>query len=104
MKRDELLQTLRQMEEELHRAVTQRDPAPLEALLHPDFEEFGRSGKRYDKAEILRGLSTGGELPRGELAQLVERDNGIVEVRGSIPLLSTTHGAGRASRDRPRVR
>lgn len=28
--------------------------------------------------------------PGGELAQLVERDNGIVEVRGSTPLLSTT--------------
>src|SRR5262245_2025453 len=27
---------------------------------------------------------------RGELAQLVERDNGIVEVTGSTPVLSTT--------------
>jgi hypothetical protein len=28
-------------------------------------------------------------VPNGELAQLVERHNGIVEVMGSIPLLST---------------
>ena len=35
----------------------------------------------------------------GELAQLVERDNGIVEVRGSIPLGSTKTEKGSVSDD-----
>lgn len=33
-----------------------RDRAALEALLHPDFEELGASGRRWDRASILDAL------------------------------------------------
>ena len=53
-----LLEVLQALEVELHGAATRRDPARLNALLHDDFREFGRSGRRYGKAEMLQQLST----------------------------------------------
>ena len=50
---------------ELHRsATTRRNQARLEALLHPDFEEFGRFGRRYSRDEVLREFVTQEELAR----------------------------------------
>jgi hypothetical protein len=48
-----LLEELRGLETELHTNETRRNQRRMEALLHPDFIEFGRSGKRYTRAEIL---------------------------------------------------
>jgi hypothetical protein len=51
---DELLEVLRPLEEELHRAETRRDINRMWMLLHPEFEEIGRSGRRYTREDILR--------------------------------------------------
>ena len=40
-------------EEPLWRADTRYDAAYMDAVLHPDFTEFGRSGRTYDRAAIL---------------------------------------------------
>ena len=40
-------------EEPLWRAETRYDAAYLDSVLHPDFAEFGRSGRTYDRAAIL---------------------------------------------------
>ena len=50
----------------------------------------GRDPLKFPPAPIPCAPSL---APCGELAQLVERYNGIVEVRGSTPLLSTIFGA-----------
>lgn len=53
-----LLDTLRQLEIELHHGGQACPPARVEQLLHPDFHEVGRSGLQYDRATVLRYLST----------------------------------------------
>jgi hypothetical protein len=44
---------LAQLEEELWREETRFDRARMEALLAPDFLEFGRSGRLYRRADTL---------------------------------------------------
>jgi hypothetical protein len=48
------LEVLRTLETELHRSETRRNRQRVEALLHPDFVEFGRSGTRYTRADLLK--------------------------------------------------
>jgi hypothetical protein len=59
MDRD-LLGRLKVLETDLHRLETRRNRAQLERLLHPDFVEFGRSGRRYDRSEVLAEFSEAG--------------------------------------------
>jgi len=47
---------LRSLEIKLHQFSTRSNYAALDALLHSDFLEFGMSGKRYTKAEVLNAL------------------------------------------------
>jgi hypothetical protein len=80
---DELLQHLRQLEQELHCIETRRDAARLGLLLHPEFEEFGRSGRRHDRAEVLREFSAGGDLGR-----IRADDFSVSEIADGIALLT----------------
>jgi hypothetical protein len=48
-----LLEELRSLETELHTTEARRNWQRMEMLLHPDFVEFGRSGTRYTRADIL---------------------------------------------------
>jgi hypothetical protein len=50
---EELLEHLRELEVVLHQPAVRGDRPRLEALLHEEFAEFGRSGRRYARAEIL---------------------------------------------------
>jgi hypothetical protein len=58
-----LFEHLRQLEAETHRIETRRSPRRLSALLHPDFVEFARSGRPYDRAAVLAEFASGGDLP-----------------------------------------
>jgi hypothetical protein len=49
---------LQQLEEELLRPETRRNPQRLADLLADDFREFGASGRSFDKASILGELAT----------------------------------------------
>ncbi len=51
---DDLLELLRGLETELHQPATRRDPERLGALLHPEFREFGRSGRSYSRSDTLQ--------------------------------------------------
>jgi hypothetical protein len=51
-----LLQHLSSLELTLQRLDVRRDRARLSELLHESFVEFGRSGRRYNKADILDQL------------------------------------------------
>ncbi len=57
MKAVPLLETLRSLEEGLHRPEVRSDRGELDRLLHPAFREFGRSGDVYERADILAEFS-----------------------------------------------
>jgi ribonuclease HI len=50
---DDVVATLRDLEESLWREETSYDRAYMEAILAPGFVEFGMSGRRYDRDDIL---------------------------------------------------
>ena len=47
------LERLQPLEESLWRTSTRFDAAHMDRLLHPDFLEFGRSGRTYTRSECL---------------------------------------------------
>lgn len=49
----EILTTLQGLESALHSCQTRQNASRLEELLHPAFQEFGRSGTAYNRAEIF---------------------------------------------------
>lgn len=61
MRENELLKMLRQLEVNLQQPEVRRDARRLDAMLHHDFREFGRSGRSYDRAEILAALAAAEE-------------------------------------------
>lgn len=58
-----LLEELRSLEIEVHKDETRRNRKRMEMLLHPDFVEFGRSGTRYSRADILKEFGPDSVLP-----------------------------------------
>jgi hypothetical protein len=52
-----LLETLRSLEMALHQPEVRRDRGRLMALLHARYREFGRSGRIYDRPQILEEFS-----------------------------------------------
>jgi uncharacterized protein YndB with AHSA1/START domain len=57
-----LLEQLRGLETELHRIETRRHRDRMDTLLHPDFVEVGRSGRRFSREEVLEDFSADGVL------------------------------------------
>ena len=57
MKGSDLLGHLRDLEVELHRLETRQNRERLEQLLHPDFAEFARSGRCYNRRDVLAEFS-----------------------------------------------
>jgi hypothetical protein len=53
----ELLAKLSALEVELHHPGARCSAQRLSELLHPDFHEVGRSGRRYDRAACIRFLT-----------------------------------------------
>ena len=76
----DLLDRLRALEIELHRLETRKNRDRLEQLLHPDFVEVARSGRRYSHREVLAEFSESDatlEPVHAEQFELVELDRGI---------------------------
>ena len=80
MKVRSLREQLIELETELHRIETRRNTGRLDQLLHPDFVEFGRSGRRYSRREVLEEFSDGREMAPVEAQdfELVELGPGVV--------------------------
>ncbi|WP_414694324.1 DUF4440 domain-containing protein [Paraburkholderia sp.] len=53
---ESLVQKLSSLEAELHQPTVRRNGARIRNLLHPDFEEVGRSGCLYDREAIVAAL------------------------------------------------
>jgi hypothetical protein len=68
----------------LERQLFRRDRNLLEALLHPEFVEFGRSGRRYSRADILNDF--GG--PISELPAIDSRSFDVVVLAEGVALLT----------------
>lgn len=56
----DLLTELQRLESELHHPGVRLDEPRLQALLHADFREVGRSGRGYDRATLVRFLAEQG--------------------------------------------
>ncbi|UAA40082.1 hypothetical protein KIH87_06950 [Paraneptunicella aestuarii] len=48
-----LFKHIQQLEVSLHQPDVRSNPIKLEALLHPEFQEIGRSGNRYNRVAIM---------------------------------------------------
>ncbi len=71
----DLLCDLSSLERALHDPAVRRDRDRLRALLHPQFEEVGRSGRRYVLKEVLARLPLETDTAHDELIEA--RDFGI---------------------------
>lgn len=78
-----LLEELRTLETELHKDETRHDQQRMKTLLHPDFIEFGRSGTRYTRADILK------EFAQGDVLPLIQSHNFELVVLGDDVVLLT---------------
>ena len=81
MKSRGLLEHLRVLETELHSLETRKNRTRLEQLLHPDFVEFGRSGRPYSRGEVLEEFSASGatmNAVHAENFELAELSQGLV--------------------------
>lgn len=80
---DALLERLRELELEVQRLEVRRDRARLDELLHESFLEFGRSGRRYEKADILE------QLPQDPKPMAMwSQDFEVVELADGVALLT----------------
>ena len=80
-----LLTTLRYLEELLHTDTVRRNPEKLEALLHPEFAEVGRSGTRYSRAQIIASLQEESPLPT-----IHASDYALAQLADDVALLTYT--------------
>lgn len=58
-----LLEELKALETELHKNESRRNRKRMDALLHPEFIEFGRSGKTWNRAEVLEEFGPDNVVP-----------------------------------------
>jgi hypothetical protein len=59
----DLLDQLMHLEVQMHKDDTRRNRDRLEKLLHPDFLEFGQSGARYTREDVLKPLDPDAVTP-----------------------------------------
>lgn len=51
--------------------------AELEKLLHPDFHEFGASGRKWDRSDTILALTTGEQPPAEDAPATAAKITGI---------------------------
>jgi hypothetical protein len=61
---DQDVQAVIELELRLQKPEVRAEPGAVEALLHPGFSEFGASGRRWERTEMLAALAA--EQPGGE--------------------------------------
>ena len=66
---DQDVQAVIELELQLQKPEVRAEPGAVEALLHPGFSEFGASGRRWGRTEMIAALAAeqpGGEQQGGE--------------------------------------
>ena len=79
----DLLAELRALESELHHPGVRSSRARLEALLHPDFREVGRSGRPYTRETVIEHLAAQSAPP-----DVVASDHELVVLAPDVALLT----------------
>jgi hypothetical protein len=88
------LQTIRALEEELLTSAARRNQARLRELLHPDFVEIGRSGRRWSREEIIAALASEDEPTDSDTDEWA-----ILDLAPDVCLLTyVIRGSGQESR------
>ena len=101
MTEEPLLSHLRDLEVALHQPSVRADIHRLDELLHPSFIEFGRSGRKYTKADMLR------ELPAAQPAAAIWAQNfAVAEIADGVALLTyqSAHVDANGELSRPTLR
>ena len=86
------LEELRELEIELHQLSARNNQSRLLELLHPDFVEFGRSGRRYSRDQIISMLTAETEAP-----DVIPVDFELTRIRDGAVLLTYVSTQGSAS-------
>ena len=74
--------TLQALEESMWRTDTRFDRAYMEAVLHPEFTEVGRSGRLFSREEVL-------DMPHVEIRVEIPRETfAVSEVADGVALVS----------------
>src|SRR5262245_4266100 len=79
----ELLRELQALEAELHHPGVRCTRERLERLLHPDFHEVGRSGRRYTRKSVIEHLESQVQPP-----EVVAAEYGVRELGDGCALLT----------------
>lgn len=90
--------TLQALEESMWRTETRFDRSYMEAVLHPNFVEIGRSGRLFSRAEVLdkQWVEISVEIPLSDLTFSEICANAVLLTYTTVPLRSE-HGAARRS-------
>ena len=90
--------TLQALEESMWRAETRFDSAYMDAVLHPDFAEVGRSGRVFTRDEVLSmpPVPIAVEMPR-ETFTVSEVADGVALVGYETIPVDSMHGAAHRS-------
>lgn len=81
-----LLEQLIAQERLLHQPAVRADAAAVERLLHPQFREFGRSGRSYNRAAMLELLAA--EDPADTTVEVVSQDFALQMLGDGAALLT----------------
>ncbi|NYI41111.1 nuclear transport factor 2 family protein [Demequina lutea] len=88
--------TLQALEEAMWRTETRFDRRHMEAVLHPDFTEIGRSGRIFSRANVLEmpPVEISIEIPLSDLTFSDVADGAVLLTYTTVPERSE-HGAAR---------
>lgn len=90
--------TLQALEESMWRTETRFDRAYMNAVLHPDFAEVGRSGRVFSRDEVLDmpQVPINVEIPRSSFSATEIADGVALIVYETVPV-DSMHGAAHRS-------
>ncbi len=91
---DQDVQAVIELELRLHKPEVRAEPGAVEALLHPGFSEFGASGRRWGRTEMLAALAA--EQPAGEEAAITATEMTGTRLAGDV--IHLTYLSQRAGR------
>ncbi|MEL4179656.1 nuclear transport factor 2 family protein [Roseateles sp. PN1] len=83
MSADTLVRTLSQLEGELHLPGVRKSASRINALLHADFEEVGRSGRHWNRAAMVDML-----LSESVPVEVVADNYVATELQAGVALLT----------------
>lgn len=94
---DRILEAVKKLELEISSPEVRSSARKISALLHDDFEEFGKSGRRFTKADIVE------ELPSWDYQKIEIRNMALVRLSAGTVLVKYQTEAGGALSNRSSI-